>query len=167
MDPEAAIALSSESARTTHQSPVVLDSCRFFAATLSCALLGQPPEQWLKGVCEPVPGIWKARPLRHGVVGMAKSTTAASAATAPAILRVLAQARRTVLTVDRFEEAIASAVRAADDSAALQAAVTGMLFGARHGLDAVPKEKRLALVGRELLDSVAARFIARGLDRRA
>jgi ADP-ribosyl-[dinitrogen reductase] hydrolase len=166
-DPAAAIALASDSARTTHQSPVVLDSCRFYAATLLCALQGQPAEQWLKGVCEPAPGIWKAKPLRHGVVGMAKGAAVASAATVPAILRVFAQARRTLRAADRFEDAIASAVRDAGDGAALQAAVTGTLYGARYGLDALPQEKRQALIGRELLDSVTARFIARGLEPRA
>jgi ADP-ribosylglycohydrolase len=80
---------------------------------------------------------------------------------------VFAQARRTLRAADRFEDAIASAVRDAGDGAALQAAVTGTLYGARYGLDARPQEKRQALIGRELLDSVTARFIARGLEPRA
>jgi ADP-ribosylglycohydrolase len=163
-DPALALSLAREGARTTQQSPIVLDACRFYAAMLWCGLHGQPAESWLTGVCEPVPGTWQAKPLRKDVVAMAKNSGAAASATAPApdILQVLADARRAVLNCNDFESAMGAACRAGTQ-APLQAAVIGTLFGLRHGIDGLPAERRLALVGRELLDTAVQRLIARGL----
>ncbi|MBK6349135.1 MAG: ADP-ribosylglycohydrolase family protein [Proteobacteria bacterium] len=66
-DPAAAIALAAECARTTHQSPLILDACRAYSAMLLCALGGRPAQDWLRAVPEPVPGGWTARPLRKDV----------------------------------------------------------------------------------------------------
>ena len=63
-DPAAAIALAAECSRTTHQSPLILDACRVYAAMLVCALRGQPAREWLQALPEPVPLLWVARPLR-------------------------------------------------------------------------------------------------------
>ena len=55
-NPAAAIALAAECSRTTHQSPLVLDTCRAYSAMLLCALRGQPAQDWLRAVPEPCPG---------------------------------------------------------------------------------------------------------------
>ncbi len=57
-DPEAAVQLAGECARTTHQSPLVLDCCRYYGAMLVGALRGEDPRELLEGLYEPVPGLW-------------------------------------------------------------------------------------------------------------
>jgi hypothetical protein len=109
-------------------------------------------------------GSWhlKIRPLRHGVIGMRRVRRLRRLQ----VLRRswdLAQARRTVLAADRFEE----------HRHRYSHEVRGRLRRrhwyrmARGTGDALPQDKRLALIGRELLDSVTERFIARGFKPRA
>jgi ADP-ribosylglycohydrolase len=157
--PEQAVTLAAESARPTHQAPVVLDACRLLAAMMCCGLQGQAPAEWLTGVCEPVPGLWQARPLRNDVVAVAdkKSFSAKQMAGVPEILQVLARVRHRVLTARDFESAVKSPGKATDD-AAVETALAGMLFGLRHGYAGLPAERCEGLRGREQIDAVLDRF---------
>ncbi|HET7203494.1 MAG TPA: ADP-ribosylglycohydrolase family protein, partial [Steroidobacteraceae bacterium] len=67
-DPAAAVALGAECSRTTHQSPLILDACRLYAATLVCALRGADPAAWLEGIPDLRPSPWSAKPLHKDVL---------------------------------------------------------------------------------------------------
>ena len=164
-DPAAAVALACECSRTTHQSPIILDACRWYGAMLLCALQGQPAESWLKGLCEPAPGDVWSKPLRKEVLATArqKAVPVHVGGAALNVLQVLAHARATVLEVDDFEEAIAVACRIGSADASLLAAVTGTMFGMRHGSARVPDARRAELIGHSQIEAVAERCILRGL----
>ena len=123
---------------------------------------GQPGVAWLTGICEPVAGLWKARPLQNEVVAMANGRilTAARSATVPEVLRVLADVRRIALEATDFDIAITQ-TRASGNDVATASALTGLLFGLRHGFASLPAERCQALRGKEQLDAVVQRFLAR------
>jgi ADP-ribosylglycohydrolase len=164
-DAAAAIALAAECARTTHQSPQILDTCRAYSAMLLCALRGQPAQDWLQAVPEPVPGCWTARPLRKDVqaVVAAASTAGDSSETRGTIdvVQALALARRIAGDAQDFDAAIAAAKRSVRDDAALVAGLVGTMFGLQHGIDALPADKLGRLAGREQLDVAVERCVAR------
>ena len=164
-DPAAAIALAAECSRTTHQSPLILDSCRAYSAMLLCALRGQPAQDWLQAVPEPVPGCWAARPLRKDVraaVATGPSVEDAKVTGGPIdVLQALALARRIVGDAQDFNAAIAEAKRCVRDDAALVGGLVGTMFGLRHGIDALPAAAIGRLAGRQHLDVAVERCVAR------
>lgn len=160
-DPAAAIALAAECSRTTHQSPLVLDACRFYAATLVCALQGQPVQTWLQDVPEPAPGCWDARPLRSDVRAAATAAVVVDkVANTNDVLHVLATARRIVLDAADFDSAIEQGRRSVREDAALVTALVGTMYGLRHGFSALPADKIERLAAREKLETVASLCLA-------
>jgi ADP-ribosylglycohydrolase len=164
-DPASAIALAAECSRTTHQSPLILDSCRAYSAMLHCALRGQPAQEWLQAVPEPVPGCWATRPLRKDVrAAVASGPSAEDARVAGGtidVLQALALARRIVGDAQDFNAAIAEAKRCVRDDAALVGGLVGTMFGLRHGIDALPAAAIGRLAGRQHLDVAVERCVAR------
>jgi len=164
-DPATAIALAAECSRTTHQSPRILDSCRAYSAALLCALRGQPAQDWLQAVPEPVPGCWTARPLSKDVQSALAALPAAEDAKATGgtidVVQALVLARQIVGDAQDFDAAIAAARRSVRDDAAMVAGLVGTMFGLQHGVDALPAAALGRLAGRKLLDVAAGRCIAR------
>ena len=163
-DPVLAVARSAECARTTHQSPTILDACRLYAATLVSALQGQPPPAWLARLPEPVPQLW-SKPLRkevRAIVAAAPAGGLDEPGRGTDVLHVLAEVRRIALTAQDFEGAIIAACRAGRDDAALYGALVGTLAGLRFGETAIPRGRvsSLAQGGAPVLD-VADRCMAR------
>jgi ADP-ribosyl-[dinitrogen reductase] hydrolase len=168
-DPAAAMALAGECSRTTHQSPIVIDACRYFAAMLLAALLGQSAQQVLEGLCEPVPGCWTAKPLKREVSGMATGAAASLSVearrdTSGDVLEALANTRAAVLAAKDFESAVRIACATGGD-AALDGALAGALYGALHGVGAIPTERLAALTGAQQVQQVAERLVSH--DERA
>ena len=89
-----------------------------------------------------------------------KTFTTARSATVPEVLRVLADVRRIALEATDFESAIVQA-RASGNDVATASALTGLLFGLRHGFARLPAERCQALRGKEQLDALVQRFLAR------
>ena len=164
-DPAAAIALAAECSRTTHQSPLILDTCRAYSAMLLCALRGQPAQDWLQAVPEPVPGCWAAKPLRKDVRAVVATEPAAGDAKAAGgtidVLQALALARRIAGDAQDFDAAIAAAKRSVRDDAALVAGLVGTMFGLQHGVDALPADAIGRLAGRKHLDVAVESCVAR------
>ncbi len=160
-DPAAAIALAAECSRTTHQSPLVLDTCRFYAAMLVCALQGQSAQSWLQAVPEPAPGCWDARPLRSDVRAEATATVVVDkGGSTKDVLHVLATARRIVLDAADFDSAIEQGRRSMREGAALVTALVGTMYGLRHGFSALPADQLDKLAAREKLEAVASLCLA-------
>jgi ADP-ribosylglycohydrolase len=160
-DVPGAIALAAECSRTTHQSPLILDACRLYAATLASALRGQSAVACLGGIPEPVAGCWGTRPLRKDVRSACAATAPGKSATLPEVLQALVAARRIVLVAQNFDAAIAAARPLADGSPV--AALVGTLYGALHGFGALPAAAVSRLAGREQLDGV----VNAGMSRQA
>jgi ADP-ribosylglycohydrolase len=164
-DPAAAIALAAECARTTHQSPRILETCRVYSAALLCALRGQPAQDWLLAVPEPVPGCWAARPLSKGMQAAVVTVPAAADARATDgpidVVQALVLARRIVGDAQDFDAAIAAARRSVSDDPALVAGLAGTMFGLQHGVEALPAHALGRLAGRRQLDVAVERCVAR------
>jgi len=164
-EPAAAIALAGECSRTTHQAPVVIDACRYFAALLLDAVRGRPLDQLLGALPEPAPDCWQAKPLRSEVlewlVHDAKNRDVAqSRDTATDVLEALANMRSALRAAKDFEAAVKRAADAGRDPA-LDGALAGALFGVLHGAPAIPHARLAAVRGIEQVQEVADRMAAR------
>ena len=160
-----AVSLAAECSRTTHQSPVVLDACRYYAALLLGAIAGSEPQQVLAGRYEPAPGLWAAQPLRDELdplfVGrLAGGAKTGAAALSPGVIEVLGAVIRAVGESRDFETGVSAAI-AAGGEPVLQAALAGSLAGAFHGASALPMPSFRRLRQRELLEEFAARLAGR------
>lgn len=160
-DPAAAVHLAGESARTTHQSPFVVDACRFLGAMLVGALHGAPPAKIREGLYEPVAGLWSAKPLKPSVAAAFRAAGkqrpgAATASTGPAdVVQAVARAR-TALS-DGFEQTVRRACDGAFEPA-LEAALAGALAGAVYGAGSIPAGQLSRLARLDLLESFASRL---------
>jgi ADP-ribosyl-[dinitrogen reductase] hydrolase len=159
-EPDQAVQLGVECARTTHQSPTILDACRVQAAMIVCALQGQPARDWLAGLPNPGGTAWE-RPLHGNVAAVIGSGAPVLPRATGNVLRVMAETRRIALAAAGFEAAIAEACRAGRQEAALYAALVGMLLGLRFGSDAVPAARLALLAGADLVAATADRFLGR------
>lgn len=155
-DPAAAVALAGECSRTTHQSPVVIDACRYYAAMLAGAVRGDSSARVLGPRYEPVAGIWSARPLKPEVA----EPPAERAPQAPDVVHALANARGAVAAAVDFDDAVHRACSGGVEPA-LDAALAGTLMGALFGARVIPAAQLEALARVELLESIATRLAAR------
>lgn len=163
-DPSAAVALAAEAARTTHQSPLILEACRLYAAMLVGGLRGEPSPRWLEAAPSFEPSPWAAKPLRDDVLAAATSGRAdATLATTGSVLHVLLEARRIARQARDFASVVEAARRASKNQAAAPyAAIAGTLYGAMHGAAAIPVELRARLAGATELEASIERWLAHG-----
>jgi ADP-ribosylglycohydrolase len=158
-DPAAAVTLSAECSRTTHQGPVVLDVCRYLAGMFVGAVHGGGVAVALERY-EPAEGLWAQRPLKKEVDQVTVAVPLADMGQKPEtpdVLLTLANARRVLMLSSEFETIVGEATRIAVDPA-LDGAVTGALAGAVFGTSAIPAAL-LAMVPRlDVLDRLAAQF---------
>ncbi len=160
-DPAQAVQLGAECARTTHQSPTILDACRVQAAMIVCALQGQPPGTWLLDLPNPGAATW-TRPLHKTVAAAIAAGNPVVPPAAGNVLRVLAEVRRIALVATDFEAAVAEACRAGNKEAALYGALVGTFMGLRLGFDGLPAARIARLAGAELVAATTVRFLERG-----
>jgi ADP-ribosylglycohydrolase/protein-tyrosine phosphatase len=165
-DPPAAIALAVECSRTTHQSPIVLDACRCFAALLAGALQRERPDVLFEGVYEPVPGLWNKKPL--------KAELASALASPPLpvqpdprhrgptadVVHAVVNARAAVAAAADTEDAIQRAIRAGREPA-VDGALAGALGGALWGATGLPAGRVAALARLDVLERLAAGLVER------
>lgn len=160
-DPAAAVTLAAECSRTTHQSPVVLDACRYFGALLVGALRGDTSARVLGGLYEPAPGLWAARPLRQEIAATAADVPVAAsmerAGREADVARTLWNARVAVAGATSFEAAVQRAIDSGQEPA-LDGALAGALAGAFGGATEIPAATISRLSRLDLLESFAARL---------
>jgi ADP-ribosylglycohydrolase len=157
-DPARAIALAAECSRTTHQSPVILDACRLYAALQLGLLQGHTVTSWPDAVPEAAAHCWGTKPLRKDV-----RATLGRAHTAPAtddVLQVLAATRHVLGRATNFAEAMDGARIAAKEGSALVGSLVGTLFGLAHGYDALPAALVARLAGADQLERASADSLA-------
>lgn len=169
-DAREAVRHAAEAARTTHQSPDVLDACRYLAALVVGALKGVSRQQLLKSYYSPVPGLWDEFPFREHVAAIAaesfrnKKSTDIDAAGGPA--QALEIALWALNHSSNFREGALLAVNFGLD-ADVTGAVYGQLAGALYGVGGIPPGWRNALLKRELIEEFADRLLAAALERMA
>jgi ADP-ribosylglycohydrolase len=163
-DPAAAVALAVESSRTTHQSPLVLDACRYYAALVVGALRAETPAALFGGVYEPVPGLWQRKPLKADVVAALAPTHPAPdplPRTQPAdVVDAVANARAAVAAAANAGEAIERAIHDGREPA-LDGALAGALAGALWGGAALPAGAVAALAQLDVIEDFARRLAER------
>ena len=157
-DPEEAIDLAASVSRTTLQSPVVLDLCRFWAALFVDALNGRPRAELTKFE-SPALRLLRARQLKPPVQRLLDGkpeTEIGSAPDAVAVTRIAVAAFAPAATLRDGLIRTEAASRAMPVAASL----CGALIGAHAGMDAIPLEWR-----RQLPEDAALRSLARHLSR--
>jgi len=173
-DPERAIELAAEAARPTHQAPLALDACRYFAALVVGALQGVPKAELLAPDYSPVPGLWARKPLKKEVARIAAGEWRASAAAKdPAELAAgsAVGALRLVLGAlaagHGYRDTVLAAVNLgldADANGALVGQLAGALFGAAalppHWVASLAEGRRIAGIADRLLTAALGRIAA-------
>ncbi len=152
-DAERAMALAVEVSRTTLQSPLVLDACRLWAATLACVMSGATKEDVLK--LDAARAELQKRPLKPSIASLLQGQWQAQE-WPPGALRLVAGALEIFRVTRSFDAAIREAARA--DSTSL-AALVGALAGAFYGASGIASEWRRALPHNEHLEALAARLV--------
>jgi ADP-ribosyl-[dinitrogen reductase] hydrolase len=166
-DPSAAVALASECSRTTHQSPVVLDACRYLAALFLGALGGAEPKAVLAGLYEPVAGLWSARPLRPEIVAAASAPADEAISTGNSdVVNAITVVRAAVLPAGDVPDAVQRALGLSREPA-LAGALAGSLAGAFFGAGAIPPAVTAGLPGLARVEELAARLAAAARMARA
>jgi len=167
-DPEAAIELAAEAARPTHQAPVVLDACRYFAALMVGALQGVPRDELLAPDFSPVPGLWQRKRLKKEVAEVAAgawrqselSPGLASGSAVDALKLVLGA----LAAGHGYRDTVLAAVNLGLDADA-NGALVGELAGALYGAAALPPHWVAALVDGRRMTGIADRLLTGALGR--
>lgn len=151
-DAAAAVAAGADTARVTHQAPVLVDACRLFTALVHAALNGQDKAQILGLAAH-----WQGLPLKEEVREMARRWTQPGNRRQPAsgtILSALDAAVRAFAGSEDFGSGVLTLVNRGGDCD-VTAAAYGQLMGAYLGEEAIPQAWRAALSDAALLNRYA------------
>ena len=154
-DPSAAMELAAEVSRTTQQSPVVLDACRLWSATLIDALNGVPCTQLLNG---PATHLLRTRKLRIELEPLLLRRWSQVISQQTGALSCIAQVLLAIQDTPSFASAMMRTLSSGMPSPA--SALCGALAGAQYGAEAIPAAWRFALRSRESLQTIASRLVA-------
>ena len=164
--PQEALDCAVDASRVTHQSPGILDACRYYTALMLAALNGKP-KQDLALEAWRVLSKHHAKPLKSQIATLAQSAILPTNAprdgshpAAAALHRVLWVLSET----DNFQDGLLRVVNLGGD-ADVQGGLFGQLAGTLYGIDAVPKAWRAALLRRDLLESTAQRLLSAAAAR--
>jgi ADP-ribosylglycohydrolase len=165
-DPAAAVALAGECSRTTHQAPLVIDACRYFAALLIGATRGEPNSRLFDELYEPVKGIWDKRPLKNELLSTIgekqRPDGSAGGRRKPGdVLQVLRTVCDCVARAASVEGAVNAVIKSGKEPA-LTGALAGALAGARFGARSIPPRRIAALKGAEKIEALVNRLAASG-----
>ncbi len=157
-DPEVAIFLCGESAKTTHHFKECVDSCRLFGALLVGALRGVSKEILLQPGYAPVDRLWDRVPLIESVKviseGSYKQKEPPQIQGGGLAVESLESALWAFHHSNSFNEGVLKAVNLGDDADST-GAVFGQLAGAYYGLDMIRTDWRDTLWNsRTILDYV-------------
>jgi ADP-ribosylglycohydrolase len=169
-DAAQAVQQSAEVVRTTHQSPVVLDACRYFGALLYGALKGTSKTQLLQDLYAPLPALWERRPLKVQIEQVASGSFRRKAPPevegGGSVVQCLEAALWALNRSRNFRDGALLAVNLGLD-ADVTGAVYGQLAGAVYGVGGIPASWRRALLRRELIEEFADKLLSNALTRMA
>jgi ADP-ribosyl-[dinitrogen reductase] hydrolase len=171
-DPEQAIRLAAEAARPTHQAPVALDACRYWAAIVIGLLRGTPRLELLAPNYTPAPGLWERHPLKAEVAAVAAGSWRRLGEPASGLEPVadgnaaegLALALWALARGRSYRDTVLTAVNLGLD-ADTNGALVGQLAGALYGASSLPPAWLAALVAAADIATTADRLLASALWR--
>jgi ADP-ribosylglycohydrolase len=163
-----AVDQATEAARTTCQSPVVLEACRSLARALHAALSGEPKAVVLEKATMAAArdavagaGVTAGTGLSGGGAA-ARHSADASSGTGGGAPAVLAAAVAAFAATSNFRDAILYAANLGGDSDVI-AAVCGQLAGAYYSVKAIPTSWYNSLMHKELIADCADRLLAHAM----
>ncbi|MFO1410696.1 MAG: ADP-ribosylglycohydrolase family protein [Steroidobacteraceae bacterium] len=162
-DPKLAVEQAVDAARTTCQSPLVLDCCRALGAMLYAALRGEPRA----AVLTPAPALYGARPLKTEVAQLmmlAPGPAAPSHAANGGVLGALEAGRWAFAHATSFRDGALRAVNLGGNADVI-GAVYGQLAGAHYGAAGIPPAWLGALARRDEIVTLADRLLALAVVR--
>jgi ADP-ribosylglycohydrolase len=162
-DARVAIEQAVDAARTTCQSPLVLDVCRALGAMLYTALRGEPR----RAVLAPAPTLYGPKPLKSEVaqIMMIAPSAAQPLHTVNAgALGALEAARWALAQSTSFRDGALRAINLGGNSDVI-GAVYGQLAGAHYGSGAIPPAWLDALARRDEIVALADRLLALAVVR--
>jgi ADP-ribosylglycohydrolase/protein-tyrosine phosphatase len=143
--------LAAEVSRSTLQSPLVLDTCRVWGATLTAALKGDTKTELL--TMHAAQDAVRNRQLKPPVAALIQGDWVRTEPADGAIALVA-----TALDIFRFTQSFEAAIREAARSVGTCGALVGSLAGAHYGIRSVPTEWQRAVSERDHLAELARRF---------
>ncbi|HXQ63822.1 MAG TPA: ADP-ribosylglycohydrolase family protein [Steroidobacteraceae bacterium] len=166
-DPEQAVELAVQCARPTHQAPLALDACRYYAGLVAGALQGASRAELTAPYFTPVPGLWQRRALRREIAAVAGGSWRDAGFVPVAngtALEALGLALWALARGSHYRDTVLSVVNLGLDADA-NGALVGQLAGALYGAAGLPPHwvAGLALGGH--LGSSADRLLAAALAR--
>jgi ADP-ribosylglycohydrolase len=164
-----AIELCGESSRTTHNSPVAIDACRYLGALIQGALAGASKAELLSARYSPFPGHWDEHPLVSEIERVANGSFRNHARPPNRKKRNAAEALEAALWAFEqgrdFREGCLLAANLGDHTDTT-CAIYGQLAGAYYGEEAIPAEWRRALDQKDLIDYFAEQLFQLGAGDR-
>ncbi|SYZ72827.1 ADP-ribosylglycohydrolase [Candidatus Zixiibacteriota bacterium] len=140
-NPLLAITLSGESSKTTHQSPICIDACRYLGGLIVGALNGFGKEEILSPHFSPVKGIWETSPLCPEIEEVASGSFKRKSPPEIKGSGYAAESLEAALwafwSTKTFEKGLLAAVNLGDD-ADTTGAVYGQLAGTFYGISRIP-----------------------------
>jgi ADP-ribosylglycohydrolase/protein-tyrosine phosphatase len=158
--PSVAISEAAESARTTIQSPLVLDACRVFAALLVAVVEGLPIAKLLEFKEGQAFTALRAVSLKPEISNLIDGgwRTAMTHAAGEDVVSILASAIHALATTQTFPSAVFKSMHNAARAETV-GAVCGALAGAWYGMQGLPIVWRETLVKSDELLIVAERLL--------
>lgn len=150
-NPERAIALAGDSARTTHGAETCVDASRYFAGLIVGAVQGAPKADLLAPMYSPVPEVWEKDPLHPKIAEIAQCSflriEPPEIKGTGYVVKSLEAALWAFAKSEDFEHGALLAVNLGDD-ADTTGAVYGQIAGAYYGVESIPEawREKLAMV---------------------
>ena len=157
-NPQMGIIMSGESSRTTHQTPVAIDACRYLGALIIGVLHETSKMEILSQLYSPSLGFWDRYPLAPelGAVvnGSFKQLNPPYIRGSGYVPKTLEAALWAFYNSNNFEEGCLKAVNLGED-ADTTGAVYGQLAGAYYGEQAIPSRWLSKLAHKDLITEMA------------
>ncbi|WP_048815682.1 ADP-ribosylglycohydrolase family protein [Methanosalsum zhilinae] len=161
-DPQKAIELSGKSSKTTHNSRIAIDACRYMGALITGALLGVRKEALLSSCYYPLREYWQKNPLCNEIrviaSGSFKIKEPPQIKGTMYVVNSLEAAMWAFYRSRSFEQGCLMAVNLGED-ADTTGAIFGQLAGAYYGAGSIPERWLSRLVKRELIEYYAKQLL--------
>ena len=157
---------AADSSRLTHQSPGILDACRYYAALLLAILRGTPKSALMAEAGRLLQQYY-GKPLKAPVQRLADLTEFPVGDPPPAVgavAGVLHRVLQTLAETSNFRDGVVKICNRGGP-ADVYGALFGQLAGALYGVDAVPVPWREILLQRPLLEGTAERLLEAAAQR--
>ncbi|MCK9151671.1 ADP-ribosylglycohydrolase family protein [Methanobacterium alcaliphilum] len=159
---EDALRYADLSSRTTHQHPLVLETCQYFTGLILGALMGVDKEELLSPSYCPIPSYWEEHPMRVELKEVAdgsfKEKNPPEIRGSGYVINSLEAALWAFYNSDNFKDGCLLAVNLGED-ADTTGAIYGQLAGAHYGKSGIPDKWLNNLAAKELITTTVSILI--------